>query len=1051
MNPGRWLLPAPLLLCLACGGGGSSSPAPLPVASPSMLPPTVDAASGSITIQWLAPSGSIDGFDLEARYGAEAYQKLNTSLLPAGTLTYALTLPASVAETTDCAFRAKARRGTESSPYSNEVTYHKPLLAAGQPAASYDWAQAATVLSWSNPSTQANGFIVKRAECTNGGSLLGDWVSLKTEVSTATTWLDTSARLGTFYLYRITNVKGAEASADGLSSAVVSTQVPSPTQLVAVFDAAKGGVNLTWGNSFSYGDGLLIERALADSGGSAVGGWAALATPAAGAAAFLDTQVQEAQNYLYRISNVRSSVDSLPLTLSACVTVPPGTPSGLTASFNVNQGVPSLTWVSNTTRATGVRVERAEAGTSGLPTTPWVSLPVPAGVITSFTDSGAQEFTRYVYRVTNGFGATWGTVSAISPSVVTPLAAPTQVVATFDVASNKMKVAWVSNTTKADRVQVERVAADANGLPASVWNSLTTNGTTTGYTDSYTSELTSYLYRVTNLASGVPSAASAPSAPTRTPLAPPSSLYAYVYSNGSVLVSWSTSSASDYTCLLDRAEADASGTPTSAWSSLPLPSGRPYNFQDTSVTEGKAYVYRLAFSLNGYTTPYRLMAQPVQVALSAPAQVQATPKVAGVDLAWVNKSTAATQIVIRRSDNQSTLDVASLPPGTTTYSDANLPLGTYFYRVVAKAGTAETTSSEVKATTLNPTDALALTATTLSVLLADDAALMPSGTWVFAGQNPFGMLANPGDPWAAFYPDTNSLLNGSLVQTDASGHPHSVYLIPSTTVPTQTVVRHLWHDGSAWQTEDLWEGVIPRSTSVQSYHYTLDQAGRPQVLLNTSTSYYPTVGAMRHLHYNGTAWVCDSLAGAANSTLSISAFSLSLDAADQPHLLFLIGNAAVEFLPSAPGTWTSATLTSESLGTGSTPVIRGVWADADNGWLFYTTSPSDSYYRVSLKAQQKVAGVWQAPQTLVSNAAILSGEASIRICTTPSRSKVLAGMATYAGLKVFHQATGAWHETLVNTPSAYVSWFRLGLDGAGRLHVLVPASGGTVTYADYHE
>lgn len=1049
MHPGRWLLPAPILLCLACGGGGgSSSPAPVPVASPSMLPPSVDPASGSLTIQWLAPSGSIDGFDLEARYGAEAFQKLNTSLLPAGTLTYALTLPASVAETTDCAFRAKARRGTESSPYSNEVTYHKPLLAAGQPAATYDWAQAGTVLSWSSPSTQANGFIVKRAECTNGGSLLGDWVTLQTVASTSTTWLDASARLGTFYLYRITNIKGAEASAEGLPSAVVSTQVPSPTQLVAVFDAAHGGVNLTWGSSFAYGDGLLIERATADAGGSA-SGWAALATPAAGAAAFLDTQVQEAQNYLYRISNVRGSVDSLPLTLSACVTVPPGTPSGLTASFNLNQGVPSLTWTSNSTRATAVRVERAEADASGLPATPWASLPVPAGVITSFTDPGAQEFTRYVYRVTNGFGATWGAASALSPSVVTPLAAPTQVVSTFDPASNKMKVAWVSNTTKADHVQVERAEADANGLPSSTWNSLTTYGTTTGYTDSNTSELTSYLYRVTNLASGVPSAASAPSAPTRTPLAPPSYLSAYVYSNGSVQLSWWVGN--DCTYLLGRAEADASGTPTSAWSSLTVPAGRQYSLQDTSVTEGKAYVYRLAYSLNGYTTPYRQTTQPVQLPLSAPVQVQATPKVAGVDLAWVNKSTAATQIVIRRSDTQSTVDVASLQPGTTAYSDANLPLGTYAYRVVAKAGTVETASSEVKATTLNPPDALALTATTLSVLLADDAALTPSGTWAFAGQTPFGMLANPGDPWAAFYPDTTSQLNGSLVQTDASGHPHSVYLIPSTTVPTQTVVRHLWHDGSAWQTEDLWEGAIPRSYSVQSYHYTLDQAGRPQVLLNTSTSYYPTVGGMRHLHYTGSAWVCDSLAGAANSTLSISAFSLSLDAADQPHLLFLIGFDAVEFLPSGTGTWTSATLTTESVSAGSTPLVRGVWADADNGWLFYTTTPSGSYNKASLKVRQKLAGVWQAPQVLALDAAVYSPDSVTRICTTPSRSRVLAGMATYSGLKVYHQAMGAWHETLVNTPSVSVSWVRLGLDGAGHLHVLVPASGGTVTYADYHE
>ncbi|WP_306602052.1 hypothetical protein [Geothrix sp. 21YS21S-2] len=1016
-----------------------------------MLPPSVDPASGSLTIQWLAPSGSIDGFDLEARYGTEAYQKLNTNLLPAGTLTFALTLPASVAETTDCTFRTKARRGTESSPYSNEVSYHKPLLAAGQPTATYDWAQAGTVLSWSSPSTQANGFIVKRAECTNGGSVLGDWVTLTTVAGTSTTWLDASAHLGTFYLYRITNVKGAEASAESLPSAVVSTQVPSPTQLVAVFDAAHGGVNLTWGSSFTYGDGLLLERAAADASGNAASGWTALATPAAGAAAFLDTQVQEAQNYLYRISNVRGSVDSPPLTIGACVTVPPGTPSGLTAVLNLNTGVPSLTWASNSSRATAVRVERAEAAASGLPSAPWVSLPVPAGAITSFTDQGALEFTRYVYRVTNGFGATWGAASALSPSVVTPLAAPTQVVSTYDAASNTIKVAWVSNTTKADRVQVERVKADADGLPAGIWSSLTTYGPTTGYTDSNTSELTSYLYRVTNLAAGVPSAASAPSAPTRTPLAPPSYLYASAYSDGTIHLNWSTSSASGCAYLLARAEADAAGAPTSGWSSLAVPAGNPYGLVDASAAEGKTYLYRLALSLNGYTTPYRQLSQPVQVALLAPVQVQATPKAAGIDLAWVNRSTAATQVVVRRSDTQSTLDVASLPPGASTYSDANLPLGTYSYTVVAKAGTGESASSAVQATTLNPAGSLALSATSLSVLNADDAALMPTGAWAFAGGNPFGMLANPGDPWAAYYPDTTSQVSASLVQTDDSGHPHSVYLIRSTTVPTRGVVRHLWHDGTAWQTEDLWEGVIPVTYGVRSFCYTLDQAGRPQVLLNTSSYSYPTVGDIRHLHYTGSAWACDSLASAANASLTISAYSLSLDAADQPHLLFLIGSDAVELLPSSPGTWTSATLSTEALGASSQALAQGVWADADNGWLFYTTSPSGSYTKATLKVRQKVAGVWQTPQTLAPDAAVYAPDSRVRICTTPSRSRVLAAMATYSGLKVYHQALGAWHETLVATPAVSISWFRTGLDTSSRLHVLVPASGGTVTYADYHE
>lgn len=1010
----------------------------------------MDAASGTLTLQWLAPSGTIDGFDVEGRYGSGAYQQLNASLLPATTLTYSLTLPATLPESTDCTFQAKALQGSESSPYSNQVTYHKPIVAAGQPVGAYDWALAGTALSWSSASTVASGYVVKRAECTNAGSLVGPWVTLQTVTSTTTTYLDATAKLGTFYLYSITNTKDSETSVESQPSAVVSTQVPSPTQLMATYDAAHGGVSLSWGSAFTYADSVLLDRAAADAGGNAVGGWTVLTSPTAGATSFLDTQVQEATNYLYQISNVRGSIDSAPLAISASVTVPPGTPTSLTAALDMNQGVPALGWTANSARATAVRVERAEADASGLPTKPWVSLSVPSGVFTIFTDRSAQEFTRYVYRVTNGFGATWGIASALSSSVATPLAAPSQLAATLDVTHNAVQLTWVANTTKADHVLVERAVADANGLPASTWTALTTYGSTTGYTDSSPSELTLYLYRVTNLASGVPSAASGLSAPLRTPLAPPSYLGAYSSSNQTLYVSWSSSYATDRTYLLARAESDSAGTPTSGWTPLTVPAGYQSSFQDTTVTEGKAYVYRLALSLNGYTTPYSQTSSPAQVALNAPVQVNATSIPRGVGLSWVNKSAVATQVVVRRSSGNTTTDASSLPPGTTAYSDANLPLGTYTYVVVAKAGTLEASSSSVTATTQNPADALTLTSTSLSVPSANDAAVQPGGTWAFAEQSPFGILANAGDAWAAYYPDTSSQLGTALVQVDASGHPHSVYLIPSTSTPTHSIVRHLWHDGTAWQTENLWEGAIPSSYGTPSFQYTLDSTGRPQALLNTSSAYYPTVGSFRYLHYTGGAWQCDAVSSAGNASQTVTAYSLSLDAGDQPHLLFLIGTDAVEDLPNGSGGWTSGTLSTEALSTYPTTFLQSVWKDASNGWLFYTTATSTYPYQVSLRAQQMVAGIWQAPLTMATQTQSY-GDAGVRICTNAARSRIVVGYSTSMGLKVYHQAAGAWHETLIITPSVPVSWYRLGLDGTTHLHVLVPATGGTITYTDFHE
>ena len=104
-----------------------------------------------------------------------------------------------------------------------------------------------------------------------------------------------------------------------------------------------------------------------------------------------------------------------------------------------------------------------------------------------------------------------------------------------------------------------------------------------------------------------------------------------------------------------------------------------------AAAEGMTYVYRLALAYNGYTTAYRQTTGPVQVALKAPAQLTATAKPSGIGLSWVNNSAVASQVIVRRFADNNGTDLASLASGATTYADANPPLGTYTYAVVAKA------------------------------------------------------------------------------------------------------------------------------------------------------------------------------------------------------------------------------------------------------------------------------------------------------------------------------------------------------------------------------
>lgn len=1050
-------------LLLACGGGGGgstttpSAPAPQPVASPAMLPPGAGAGATSLSLQWLAPSGTIDGFELEARFGQGAYQKVHPGQLPAATLTYALPLPADLAETSDSTFRVRALRGSEVSPFSNEVTYHKPLATAGQPVGAYDWALGGTALAWASPSTVADGFVVKRAECANNGSPLGPWVTVQAVTSRTTTYLDTSAKAGTYYLYTITNTKGGETGAESPASAVVSTQVPSPTQLLAAFDAIQGGVALTWGSTFTQADGIRIERTESDATGLPLGTWVSLSGPLAASTTFLDTQVQEGTRYLYRISNLRGTAGSAPLVASTAVTVPPATPGALSAVMDLNLGAPLLTWTPTSTRATGVRIERAEADASGVPTKPWVSLDVPAGLLSTFTDRSAQEFARYVYRVANTLGATTGAPSALSSAVSTPLATPSKVVATYDTPNNRIQLTWQGNTTRATSVSVERAQVDASGLPSSTWTVLTTSGSTTGYTDAYLAEFTSYIYRVTNLANGAPSAASAPSAPVQTPLAPPSYVGAYTYSTASpqsIYVSWSTSYGTDRTYLLQRAEADGSGTPTSTWTTLSVPTGYQSGLTDSSIAEGKTYTYRLALTRDGYTTPFRQMSGGATVPLKAPTQLAATGKVRGIDLTWTPNSTAATSQVLRRTVGYESTDIATLAPGDTSYSDSNLPLGTYSYQVIAKAGSLQTVGGSVSGTTLNPADSLSLTSTTwIGPTNLLDAATTPTGGWAGLAQYPLAVPGFTGDSWSSYYLSGTVQTGANAIQVDSAGHPHTLYVAPSSSSATRSVVRHLWHDGTTWITEDLWEGAISNySYYLPLLQFTLDSTGRPQALINTGTAYTAVVGSLSYLHHSAGTWLCEPLTNASNAGQPITHMNLSLDAADNPHILVQVGSDAVEILPDGTGGWTATTLSSEPLATSTTTApLLAAWADAANGWLVYTTRSGSYPYTVTLKVAQKTAGVWQTPAALATISGTYgSGDGLGNLAVNASRSRIILGYATPLGLKLFHQASGTWHETLVGTSTNASTWFRMGMDSSNRLHTLVYTSGGT-PYSDYHE
>jgi|GEM_PF-4165705 len=112
-------------------------------------------------------------------------------------------------------------------------------------------------------------------------------------------------------------------------------------------------------------------------------------------------------------------------------------------------------------------------------------------------------------------------------------------------------------------------------------------------------------------------------------------------------------------------------------------------FFDDTFPDGEQLTYRLISTAQGVDSAPAEMG--ALVPLRSPTALAAQPIAGGARLTWTNRSARSPKIRILRSPG---LDwctplletVATLAPGTTTYDDLALPLGTYTYLVIADLG-----------------------------------------------------------------------------------------------------------------------------------------------------------------------------------------------------------------------------------------------------------------------------------------------------------------------------------------------------------------------------
>ncbi len=508
-------------------------------------------------------------------------------------------------------------------------------------------------LGWTDVAAAATAYAVQQS--TNGGA---NWTTLTSALAAnATTYNVTGLAEATDYEYRVYAIGAGGGSAD--SNVLTGTTLPAtPTNLAATANSATS-VGLTWTDNSAGESAYEVQR-------STGGAWTTLTTSLApNTTTYTDTTAVEGTGYQYRVRANRNGAESAYST-SFSITTPPAAPTLLTVVSTTSSRV-NLGWTDNSNGETGFRINRSTDG--GIT---WSLAGSVAANATTFADNSVSEGISYMYEV---YAYNTGGSSTLSntPSANIPPAAPTGLTSS-NVSGANVTLTWVNHSSHQTGFYVER---STNG--GGTWTQIAdvTSGVT--YNDTGVAEATAYQYRVRAYGTTGTSTYGG-SISVATPVNMPTGLTPTVVSTTEIDLAWVDNSNQENGYSLQRST-DGGNT----WNTtISLPANST-SYQDTSLTEGTTYTYRLQATRTGKNSAFT----PNQTATTLPAAPSGiTATAAGdtqVTVTWTNNSIGATGFTIERSLNGTVWTSAGTTNGSTfTFTDTGLTeLTAYSYRVKA--------------------------------------------------------------------------------------------------------------------------------------------------------------------------------------------------------------------------------------------------------------------------------------------------------------------------------------------------------------------------------